>query len=119
MPHDKVGYEIKVGDRVLMTATVTAVHQGEDDCNCDVEIEGDGHSPFVTLNSKHLKIDWDNTPDITFKERAQVVINEAAEETWGEMKEDFEKLRLGSCDDLREYTPEQLQWFRNNVEVRR
>jgi hypothetical protein len=37
MPHDKNGALIAVGDLVNIPARVTAIHAGEDSCNCDLE----------------------------------------------------------------------------------
>jgi len=35
--HDAFGRELKVGDRVIVAATVTALHGGEDHCNVTLQ----------------------------------------------------------------------------------
>lgn len=39
MPHDAKGQKLNVGDDVLIPAKVTQICEGEDFCNCTVELE--------------------------------------------------------------------------------
>jgi len=39
MPHDAKGNVLTVGDKVVIPATVTAVHQGTEFCNLDLEFD--------------------------------------------------------------------------------
>ncbi len=39
MPHDAKGNILKPGDKVVIPATVIAVHESDEFCNCDVEFD--------------------------------------------------------------------------------
>ena len=39
MPHDAKNNWLKVGDKVVIPGVITAIHEGEDYCNCTVELD--------------------------------------------------------------------------------
>jgi len=59
MPHDKNGNQLKPGDQVIVRATVSDVHAGEEYCNVNLETDepmfpGDHKTP-ITLNTKQVE----------------------------------------------------------------
>jgi hypothetical protein len=58
MPHDKNGAELKVGDRVLVEATVKQIHLTEEFCNVGLEtvepMFPGTHLLAMTLNAKQV-----------------------------------------------------------------
>ncbi len=59
MPHDKNENHLQPGDQVIIRATVTAVHAGDEYCNVSLETDepmfpGDHKTP-ITLNAKQLE----------------------------------------------------------------
>lgn len=61
MPHDRFNRPLKIGDQVVIRATVTQVYQGETACNFAVEVN-DCHQtgefrPVMAFNSRLVELD--------------------------------------------------------------
>ncbi len=59
MPHCRLGFELKVGDKVLIYATVTSVHAGLEFCNVtvltDEVMPPNETGTHITLNTKQCE----------------------------------------------------------------
>lgn len=69
MPHDLNGKELKVGDRVVIPAIVTAIHPSRDYCNLDVQFEHPmppyrERTRFAALNSRQAVLAEGDKADI-------------------------------------------------------
>lgn len=58
MPHDANGKLLKVGDKVVVPATIKEIYEGEEYCNCEIELDHEmppyKHKDTYTLNTHQV-----------------------------------------------------------------